>query len=378
MELLFIVLLLQAPPVLLAHCMYSIDPHPSPDGLPCSLNSLGRDIRSTGEHGKDVPVRVDKGPALAERELVDGKSVDAAQHPHFIRWIRMKSMRMSCERVLGKHGKDAPVHVNEGPALTGRKYAAGRATCPAEMTTTSRIPLRRRWMWLLCDVTCGRFKVHNDNSRFSADSSSKGFEDQKGGGLVEFSKKAPALHLEEYCGANERSRHEESVKGGLVGAHTPLQLKCAEASSRQCGAQFELNTMHTPGCGKKDRVRQGEGLTGSSGWPDDDEADTDVGFETVLNVAEDGNGRGRGRDGGRGRRGDVREWRCDVRDVLLIGDVMGRQFDGSAPPVMAAALPSYSGAASAATMAAATGDEEGGEGGGVGGDLRGGSGHHPP
>ncbi|KAJ7730530.1 hypothetical protein B0H16DRAFT_1469502 [Mycena metata] len=43
-----------------------------------------------------------------------------------------------------------------------------------------------------------------------------------------------------------------------------------------------------------------------------------------------------------------------------------------------AALPSYSGAASAATMAAATGDEEGGEGGGVGGDLRGGSGHHPP
>ncbi|KAJ7742323.1 hypothetical protein B0H16DRAFT_1693850 [Mycena metata] len=347
MESLFIVLLLQAPPVLLAHCMYSIDPHPSPDGLPCSLNSLGRDIRSTGEHGKDVPVRVDKGPALAERELVDGKSVDAAQHPHFICWIRMKSMRMSCERVLGKHGKDAPVHVNEGPALTGRKLVDGKL-------------------------------VHNDNSRFSADSSSKGFEDQKGGGLVEFSKKAPALHLEEYCGANERSRHEESVKGGLVGAHTPLQLKCAEASSRQCGAQFELNTMHTPGCGKKDRVRQGEGLTGSSGWPDDDEADTDVGFETVLNVAEDGNGRGRGRDGGRGRRGDVREWRCDVRDVLLIGDVMGRQFDGSAPPVMAAALPSYSGAASAATMAAATGDEEGGEGGGVGGDLRGGSGHHPP
>ncbi|KAJ7727626.1 hypothetical protein B0H16DRAFT_1697702 [Mycena metata] len=279
MESLFIVLLLQAPPVLLAHCMYSIGPHPSPDGLPCSLNSLGRDIRSTGEHGKDVPVRVDKGPALAERELVDGKSVDAAQQPHFIRWIRMKSMRMSCERVLGKHGKDAPVHVNEGPALTGRKsaptfhpptaclrYAAGRATCPAEMTTTSRIPLRRRWMWLLCDVTCGRFKVHNDNSRFSADSSSKGFGDQKGGGLVEFSKKAPALHLEEYCGANERSRREESVKEGLVGAHTPLQLKCAEAGSRQCGAQFELNTMHTPGCGKKDRVRQGEGLTGSSGW----------------------------------------------------------------------------------------------------------------
>ncbi|KAJ7699150.1 hypothetical protein B0H16DRAFT_1484243 [Mycena metata] len=38
-----------------------------------------------------------------------------------------------------------------------------------------------------------------------------------------------------------------------------------------------------------------------------------------------------GRDGGRGRRGDVREWRCDVRDVLLMGDVMGRGFDGSAP-----------------------------------------------
>ncbi|KAJ7725709.1 hypothetical protein B0H16DRAFT_1471737 [Mycena metata] len=304
MESLFIVLLLQAPPVLLAHCIERVE---------CA-GDVRRDIRSTGEHGKDVPVRVDKGPALAERELVDGKSVDAAQHPHFIRWIRMKSMWMSCERVLGKHGKDAPVHVNEGPALTGRKsaptfhpptaclrYAAGRATCPAEMTTTSRIPLRRRSMWLLCDVTCGRFKVHNDSSRFSADSSSKGFGDQKGGGLVEFSKKAPALHLEEYCGANERSRREESVKEGLVGAHRPLQLKCAEASSRQCGAQFELNTMHTPGCGKKDRVRQGEGLTGSSGWVrwsggggglegNNDEADTDVGFETVLNVAEDGNG----------------------------------------------------------------------------------------
>ena len=51
-----------------------------------------------------------------------------------------------------------------------------------------------------------------------------------------------------------------------MGAHTPLQLECAEASSRQCGAQFELNATHSPGCGKKDGVRQGEGLTGSSGW----------------------------------------------------------------------------------------------------------------
>ncbi|KAJ7691380.1 hypothetical protein B0H16DRAFT_1707523 [Mycena metata] len=245
-----------------------------------------RDIRSTGEHGKDVPVRVDKGPALAERELVDGKSVDAAQHPHFIRWIRMKSMWMSCERVLGKHGKDAPVHVNEGPALTGRKLVTGSWWTQISTHIPSPHPLLE-----ICSRAChmpgrddhhlpdpfaatnrcgccamshvGRFKVHNDNSRFSADSSSKGFGDQKGGGLVEFSKKAPALHLEEYdqsmpvnCGV------EESVKEGLVGAHRPLQLKCAEASSRQCGAQFELNTMHTPGCGKKDRVRQGEGLTG--------------------------------------------------------------------------------------------------------------------
>ncbi|KAJ7721310.1 hypothetical protein B0H16DRAFT_1699694 [Mycena metata] len=41
-----------------------------------------------------------------------------------------------------------------------------------------------------------------------------------------------------------------------------------------------------------------------------------------------------GRDGGRGRRGDVREWRCDVRDVLLMGDVMGRGFDGSAAAII--------------------------------------------
>ncbi|KAJ7778951.1 hypothetical protein B0H16DRAFT_1838030 [Mycena metata] len=47
-----------------------------------------------------------------------------------------------------------------------------------------------------------------------------------------------------------------------------------------------------------------------------------------------------GRDGGRGRRGDVREWRCDVWDMLLMGD-------------------------RAVTTAAAKGDEDGGEDGGV-------------
>jgi hypothetical protein len=45
---------------------------------------VGGDIRSTCEHCKDVPVHVDEGPALAERKLVDGKSVDADQHPHSI------------------------------------------------------------------------------------------------------------------------------------------------------------------------------------------------------------------------------------------------------------------------------------------------------
>ncbi|KAJ7018919.1 hypothetical protein C8F04DRAFT_1198335 [Mycena alexandri] len=73
-----------------------------------------------------------------------------------------------------------------------------------------------------------------------------------------------------------------------------------------------------------------------------------------------------GRDGGRGRRGDVREWRCDVRDVLLMGD---------RAPVMAAALGTAAAVTMAAvTMAAATGNEDGGEGGG----RRRGSGHRPP
>ncbi|KAJ7738312.1 hypothetical protein B0H16DRAFT_1465764 [Mycena metata] len=65
-----------------------------------------------------------------------------------------------------------------------------------------------------------------------------------------------------------------------------------------------------------------------------------------------------GRDGGRGRRGDVREWRCDRA------------------PVMAVAL----GTESAAMTAAAVDDEDGGEGGGEGGELRrgSGSGYHPP
>jgi len=40
-------------------------------------------IRSTGEH-KDAPVRVDEGPVLAERKLVDGKLMDTDRHPHSI------------------------------------------------------------------------------------------------------------------------------------------------------------------------------------------------------------------------------------------------------------------------------------------------------
>jgi hypothetical protein len=40
--------------------------------------------RVLDEHGKDVPLHVDEGPALAERKLVDGKLVDTDQHPHSI------------------------------------------------------------------------------------------------------------------------------------------------------------------------------------------------------------------------------------------------------------------------------------------------------
>ncbi|KAJ7040006.1 hypothetical protein C8F04DRAFT_1178358 [Mycena alexandri] len=70
-----------------------------------------------------------------------------------------------------------------------------------------------------------------------------------------------------------------------------------------------------------------------------------------------------GRDGGRGRRGDVREWRCDVRDVLLMAAL------GTAAAVTTTAV---------TTTAAATGDEDGGEGSGEGGGRHRGSGHRPP
>ncbi|KAJ7732431.1 hypothetical protein B0H16DRAFT_1696410 [Mycena metata] len=84
---------------------------------------------------------------------------------------------------------------------------------------------------------------------FSADGSSKQCEDQEGSGLVEFGKNAPALRLEEY---------------------------------RQAAGNAEPNL--------SSMQRTLRGAARRMGKPDDNETDTDVGLETVLNVAEDGNG----------------------------------------------------------------------------------------
>ncbi|KAJ7731981.1 hypothetical protein B0H16DRAFT_1696524 [Mycena metata] len=157
------------------------------------VTAVGRDIRLTGEHGKDVPVRVDEGPALTERKLADGKLVDADQHPHSI-------PPPACH-------------------MPGRDY--DRLPDPFAATVD------------VVAVQCGRFKVRNDDGGgtgpslhflffgggggvglaasvsvvamvasesevLSADGSSKRCEDREGGSLVEFGKNVAALRLEEY------------------------------------------------------------------------------------------------------------------------------------------------------------------------------------